>query len=274
MDLTLAAGPLRLCLRPGWGGRVVRLTHVRRGEILLPIEARRFDPEAWPRAGAYPLIPFHNRVEAATFEHAGRIARLPPHPAYLPHALHGMTSRMVWRGRQRAPGRADLTVERAADAGWPWRFAARQVFALDPRGLTVTLHLGNLDTAPMPGGLGWHPYFPAPARVVDDARIGWPLRPDLLPAHGPVARAMLSGPTLYLAQWRVVTVLLRGGLRVRLHRPCGLPHLVIHRPPGPFVCVEPVSHVANALNHPGQPDMGPIAPGARMVARVRLEISD
>lgn len=272
MDAILRAGALSLRLRPEWGGRVMSFSHDSGGDALLPITDRSFDPEAWPRAGAYPLAPFHNRIEGARFSFGGRKARLPPHPDTAPHALHGMASRLPWVLRGVDGRRAELSLRRAADEIWPWSFEARQIFDLDTEGLTVTVLLRNVDDAPMPGGVGWHPYLPRPKRIADDARTGWPVRPDYLPGPGPSPRGALSGDTLYLAQWGEVSVDLPGGLGLLFQKPVGLPHLVIHQPPGPFACVEPVSHLANALTQPGAPDMGPIDPGDEMTGRFRLAV--
>ena len=272
MDLVLRAGALRLCLRPAWGGRVVSLRHDTGGDVLRPVTDTEFDPEAWPRAGAYPLVPFHNRIAGARFSFGGRAAVMTAHPACLPHALHGMASRLRWAVHQATPVHADLRLVRAADRAWPWHFETRQVFDLDPNGLTLSLRLTNTDCVPMPGGLGWHPYLPRPVRVQDDARIGWPVQPDYLPSAGPVPRRALVGDTLYLAQWDQVRADLPQGLTLRFHQPQGLTHLVIHQPPGPFACIEPVSHLANALTQPDAPGMGPIAPGQSMIAQVRLSV--
>ena len=217
-------------------------------------------------------MPYHNRVAGARFTFGGRIAHLPAHPASLPHALHGMGSRSPWVMERATAQRADLLLSRAADRVWPWSFTARQVFDLDAQGLSVTLRLTNTDDAPMPGGVGWHPYLPRPVQICDDAPIVWPVGPDYLPGLAPVQRVGLTGDTLYLEQWAQVVAKLPNGLRLRFHQPVGLPHLVIHQPPGPFACIEPVSHLANALTQPGMRDMGPIVPGASLTARFRLEV--
>lgn len=272
VDVVLQAGPLSLTLRPAWGGRLTSFSHRSGGDILLPVVDTVFDPENWPRAGAYPLVPFHNRVANARCQFAGREAQLEPHPSSLPHALHGMGSRLPWMLGRRTGQMAELKLCRRGDKTWPWSFEAAQVLELDPNGLYVTLRLTNIDEVPMPGGLGWHPYIPRPIRIRDDALIGWPIQADYLPGSGPVERGELSGETLYLAQWTRVSLDLPTGLCLRFHKPVELPHLVIHQPVGRHACVEPVSHLANALTQPGIPDMGPIAPGATMVCHFRFDV--
>ena len=54
---------------------------------------------------------------------------------------------------------------------WPWAYHATQRFTLTPSGLTVELSLSNQSAAPMPAGLGWHPYFPRTPRVTITADV-------------------------------------------------------------------------------------------------------
>ena len=272
-DLTLRAGALRLDLRPDWGGRVVRFGHQDAGDILVPVTAPRFDPADWPRAGAYPLVPFHNRVEDACFLMGGRLIRLPVHPATAPHALHGVGSRVAWRVQAHTDRAALLRLDWDAGDAWPWSFQAWQGFWLSRAGLRIALRLRNCAATPMPAGLGWHPFFVRPDRITDDAVTGWRTDAELLPTGPSVPRQDVTGDTQYLADWSRVSLALPGGLHLTLHQPHGLRHLVLHAPPGPYACIEPVSHRPNALRLPGLPDMGPLMPGHSIRAGVRLDVA-
>lgn len=275
-DVTLRAGAMHLHLRPGWGGRVIALRHATAGDLLVPVTDADFRPENWPRAGAYPLIPFHNRVRGALFHFAGRSACLPAHPDTAPHALHGAGSRKAWETVMAGPDAALLRLNHAGDASWPWRFEAEQRFTLEPDALRVDLALRNLDSADMPAGLGWHPYFPAPARFSHDATTGWPMRGDYLPTGEKRAAADVGGPTQYLSDWRFVTIALPSGAVLRLTASPELRHLVLHAPAGPFACAEPVSHLANALADPPHDPadgMHRLAPGGHFSARLRLALN-
>ncbi|RIY01398.1 hypothetical protein D3218_08550 [Aureimonas flava] len=273
-DIALANGSMRLVLRPAWGGRVASLAHERHGDILVPMGRGTFEPENWPRAGAYPLIPFHNRVRDARFTFAGRSARLHPHADALPNALHGMGSRAEWRLTALDDRETEIAFEWESCDEWPWRFSARQHFALGHDRLVLSMSLVNHDAVPMPAGLGWHPYFPGTARCRTDARIAWPIEPDYLPRGTGEPRREL-GATAYLSDWGTAAVEM-DRLTVRL-RAAGMAHLVIHAPPGGSVlCVEPVSHLAGALNEPSrrpgaeEGGMVPLAPGAALTARIEL----
>jgi len=76
------------------------------------------------------------------------------------------------------------------DAGdWPWDYDARQEFALDERGLSLTLTCRNSSAGPMPCGLGQHPYFDCAADTLLDTRVthAWTIDEDVLPLEEVVA---------------------------------------------------------------------------------------
>jgi aldose 1-epimerase len=254
-EIALSAGELRLSVRPEWGGRVAAFRHVRAGEILVSIEATAFDPEAWPKAGAYPLAPFHNRIRDARFTFAGREARLPAHPSSTPHALHGMASRLPWTVTDSGESSVALTLRRPADAAWPWTFEAMQRLTLDPDGLSVELVITNLDTVPMPAGLGWHPFFAAPLGVSHDARGWWPHDAAFLPLGQRRTAAETAAPapgrTAYLADWSKVEIRQPGGLVTAVTADPAFTNLVLHWDASGYACAEPVTHVADALTLAG-----------------------
>jgi len=200
-DLTVAAGPLSLTLRPAWGGRVAAFAHARFGAILVPIAERTFVPEAWPKAGAYPLIPFHNRISNGAFMFEGRRIEIPEHPEASPHALHGFSSRREWRVAGCGADWAELVLRHEGDAFWPWPVTCRQVFRLTPDALEVTLSVSNDSDRPMPAGIGWHPYFLKATRVEEDSAWIWPLRSDYRPVGERRPRSADEGPTRYLSGW-------------------------------------------------------------------------
>ncbi|MDM0026919.1 aldose 1-epimerase [Variovorax saccharolyticus] len=161
----LAAGRLRLLLAPQVGGAIAALHEQRGGERLdwlRPASAQdvaRGDPFAM---GSFPLLPWCNRIRDSRARFAGRdIAIAATHPARPSgkHALHGLGWLRPWQVAEAGPAHARLTLAFEADDQWPWAFEASQRFELDPAGLRCTLALTNRDTAPMPAGIGHHPYF-------------------------------------------------------------------------------------------------------------------
>lgn len=264
-EVILNNGQLRLQLLPAWGGRIGRLSvSLPKGksrEILRPIPGEtEFDPLAWPKGGAYPLIPYSNRIENAQFSYAGQCYRLPSHPAATPHTLHGISHTLPWQVLEQDDESATMRLDYAGDH-WPWPIRVEQRIALGDSKVSLRLSLTNMGETAMPGGLGIHPYFDADGlrQVRYRFRRAWMIGADYLPtgeSNPSSVDAVLSpGNWLntelaqYLSEW---------GGQVRMDYPEGtldlsagpsLSHLVIFAPKAaPYVCIEPVSHLANAIN--------------------------
>jgi len=247
----------QLKLLPAWGGRIAAL-NAEGLDLLLPISSASFDPLDWPRAGAYPLVPYSNRIRNARLDFNGIEHRLPAHPAALPHTLHGVSHTRPWQvvevGTERALIRCDYQGEH-----WPWAFRAEQQFVLDGNRLRVTLRLLNQGDSPMPAGLGLHPYFQRHPGMRVEYRVGreWQIDADYLAtgehqdAEKTLRIAADNGASLahYQSRWD-------GKLRIdypqgRLDLHSTLGHFVAFAPAGSaYLCLEPVSHLADAFNRP------------------------
>nr|WP_246473151.1 aldose 1-epimerase [Pelagibacterium limicola] len=253
--ITLRKGALHAAFCPKSGGRMARLSHDLHGDILVPLDDPAFDPLQWPKAGAFPLIPYHNRMTGAQFTHAGRRFDLIAHPTFGGDAMHGPAQRRPWTVSFQGAEMLELALRYGDDGDWPFDFFARQQFRLRDDGLDVELTLVNVGTKPMPGGLGWHPYFVATFSDVltCDAAKRWSV--DALPRGIPplprdnIGQFPARRVTEHLTDWTHATVLLRDRVRVTLTADAFLPHLVIHRTPD-YVCLEPVSHVAGVYGFP------------------------
>lgn len=279
--VVLRAGPLEAWLKAENGGRMTHLRHRDLGEILVPTPDADFEPLNWSKAGAYPLFPYHNRVKGAAFEHEGKHIALVPHPALGADVIHGPAHRRPWRKANASEDAANLMLDYAADADWPYDFRAEQGFRLFPDRLEVTLALINTGNRPMPGGLGWHPYFAASRlrRAQTDAGLRWPTDDVGLPNGDAEARLATrlaaSDFTEHFFGWTEASTELDDGGTISLSADAGLPHLVAHRMPH-YLCLEPVSHVAGALRLPqcGWRDAGLaiLSPGEQVQGEIVLRI--
>lgn len=259
----LAAGALRAILAPMQGGRVAAFWRETDGApepILIPLKDAAFDPLFWPKAGCYPLAPFSNRIRDGRFRFGDREVQLPAHPACPPHALHGFSQLRAWSCALESASEAVMTYAHEPDA-WPWRFTTTQIVSLSETALAITVAIRNEDVTPMPVGLGLHPYLVAHHgdRVRFNAGIEWSqdeagcgIAPQRLPASEAAhyQRHGAAGMTRYFANWdgRVSIDRADGG-RIAIRSDGALDHLVMHAPEGgAYLCVEPVSHVADGFN--------------------------
>ena len=251
--ISIESGPLLARFRPDWGGRMTHLVHAEMGDILAPTQADVFEPYNWPRAGAYPLVPYHNRVYGASFVESGKTHRLLPHPALTPDAMHGPAHRRPWHVASAAEDRVTLQLNYEADDEWPFSFLAEQHFRLEPDRLIVELSIINSSDVSAPLSLGWHPYLAVPlsSHAETDARLEYPLDALNVPtgseAHPRSSRSIpaATGYTLHFRNWSTAMVELDKATLLLEADPV-FEYLAVHRMEK-YLCLEPVAMAAGAL---------------------------
>ncbi len=294
-DRRLAAGPMRATVRAEAGGRIAAVWREdpkgRRVDLLAPLPDVPFEPTAWGKGGCYPLVPWSNRIRDGRFVFDGRSIDL-RYPDALPHGLHGFAQLMPWTVTQ--AGGDTLTMRFSHDpassmVNWPWPFVATQRLALDGAGLTLEIAVRNTGDAPMPAGLGVHPYFACSPgdRLRFTATVAWRRDETLCATAAEIlapAAARHDAPlgpddTRYLAGFDgVASIARKDGSRVVLETGAPFDHLVLHVPDGaPYACVEPVTHVADAFNlaHAGVDGAGMrvLQPGETLSGLVRMGLA-
>jgi len=268
MDLiTLRAGDAAVELAPEVGGSVTRYW-IERGPVTR--EWLRPTPAGALRAGhpylaaAFPLVPYSNRIRAGRFSFRGRSVVEPLNRPPERHAIHGHGWQARWQPTEVTAATARLEYRHPAGA-WPWAYHATQRFILTPSELTVELSLSNHSAAPMPAGLGWHPYFPRTPRVTitADVRAMWLTDEEKMPTErvAPPAAPFGRGRDNCFVGWsrRVTIDWPELGARLLMRAEPPLDYLVVFTPARrPFFCIEPVSHVTDAFNlaEAGRSDSG------------------
>jgi len=289
--VTLRRGRLQVDLVPACGGAVTRFTLTEGGGV---VNLFRPAPDPLPAtlpalaASCFPLVPFSGRIAAARLRFGGQVYELPPSVTGEANALHGEGWIAPWRVAARGEDRVELAF-RGGGGGWPFPYAAGQVFALTDDRLIGEIWIENTGRRPMPAGLGLHPYFVATPRarltlraervwLVDDGNLfdrvaPVPPRWDFGAGRAIAGTGLVNGFTgwdghavIEWPEWRARLTLTAGP---------GLRHLVIYTPPGAdFFCVEPVSHGVDAFNLAarGVPDTGTVvlAPGETLRGRVEF----
>ena len=265
IPITVESSNLRLELLPSCGGRIGRLQalHGRKFvDILCPFSDQEFDPFDWPKCGAFPLIPYSNRIRNAEFAFQGSTYQLPPQPAS-PHTLHGVCHTLPWRVTGFSHGMIKLAVEYNGPH-WPWPIRAEQRFTLRDDRLDIRFTFKNLGTTAMPGGVGFHPYFLTEETFEAHfrPRRQWIVGPNRLPVS--VRPLPEQGVKLIAGDWRdhdffgnysdiVDDIVLRYGDSTLSISTCeNLRHLIAFAPRGGrYLCLEPVSHVTDSVNLSG-----------------------
>lgn len=161
---------IRAELLPEVGARVHRLRAFGHDLLRTPADpaTQADDPFFW---GAYVLAPWGNRVQAGPLHAAGRRVDL---PANFPDgsAIHGQVYARAWQHSD-----ARFSVAAGGD-GWPWRYEVEARATPDGDTLRLAYSLVNASDAPMPAGLGLHPWWRQPVEVAIAARSVYPTTTD------------------------------------------------------------------------------------------------
>jgi len=260
--LRLQNSHLSLTISPSNGGGIVSFEGL--GEkILMPAPDEISTPTD---LAAFALLPYCNRIAQGRASFGNQSLQLTPPLAGEPHALHGEGWLSAWDVKAHDEQTVELSfVHRPTDGTWPWAFEATQHYGLSANRLVHRLEIQNKSELLMPTGLGFHPYFPRQPGDGFRAQVGgkWNVTDDLLPTDHDV-----GGPTDYWPQsqlpvdvpldhcftgWDGELVITRKYIRVSLTASEELGLLHVYAPRGAdFFCAEPVSHMPNALNRPGE----------------------
>jgi aldose 1-epimerase len=182
MFVTLKAGALELILSPATGGAIRDFAFVGESGRIPLLRPTRDGADSVLDMASFPLVPYVNRIRGGCFTFRGRKVVLRPNMAGDKSPLHGQGWLNAWTVERSSESEAVLHF--AHEAGeWPWAFEAQQVVTLDPRGLTLRLECRNIDSSPMPCGLGAHPYFPCTAdtRIDTEVRTAFEIDEHVLP---------------------------------------------------------------------------------------------
>jgi aldose 1-epimerase len=150
VTVRLAAGAAEAVVDPAAGGRLASLI-VGGRLVSRPDPGAPLPSISW---GSFPMIPWVGRMAAGHLEWRGTSADLPRNLGG--HAIHGLTFDRAWDVLAADERSVELVCDLGA-AGWPYPGEARQLFALDEDGLTLTITVQA--GAPMPVAVGWHPWF-------------------------------------------------------------------------------------------------------------------
>jgi len=286
--ISLTAGALRLELSPSIGGAISGFEWTGAGGSRAILRKSNNPVENALGAASFPLVPFVNRIRGGRFVFRGREVRLAPNMTGDPSPLHGQGWLGAWQVDEQSETGATLSFHHAAGE-WPWDYDARQDFALDGGGLSVTLTCTNRSADPMPCGLGQHPYFPCgtETRIATEVTHVWTIDAQVLP----VERVPADG-RFDLRDRRVCGQDLDHGFggwngETRLSDPAWPYEVHLSSPQARFFqlyspaaggifVAEPVTHANAALNAPEAewPDLGMrvLEPGEAMRLDLRLDV--
>jgi aldose 1-epimerase len=277
-SLELRQERLRLVLRPDLGGCIAGLWQ---GDVPVLRSTEAAELGSSRLSACYPLAPYSNRLGYRRFRWGGQDHTTAPNFDDNPHSVHGVAWQRPWQVLSHSDAQAELSYTHTPDDHWPFAFVARQRFVLSADALEVHLAFTNTAAQPQPVGLGWHPYFPkrSRSRLHIELTDRWESDASGLPTRR-VAQPGIDNDVAHLSfdhcfeGWRGAARLRDEKLSLKLSS--SLPYLVVFTPEQkPYYCVEPVSHVSNAIHmaDPAAHGLRTVAPQATLDAWMKLEIS-
>jgi aldose 1-epimerase len=258
----LASGRLSLEIAPQLGGSIARFDFAQGDQKTSIFRGSEGVPSSPLEAASFPLVPYCNRIRDGRFSFRGREISIARNTDGDPSPLHGHGWLSPWQVLRAAADEAELLF-RHESGEWPWTYEARQVFRLDPDGLTLVLTCRNLSDSPMPCGLGQHPYYPCTSETRLDAQVthAWTIDERVLPIEKVPATGRydlraraVCGQDLDngFAGWEGTARMHTPGDPFRMEmRSADVSFFQLYSPAsGGLYVAEPVSHANAALNEP------------------------
>ncbi|MBO9537375.1 aldose 1-epimerase [Herbaspirillum sp.] len=287
---TLQSGRQRLRVMPGLGGSIAAWDWHKGGRwlpLFRPWDGRSRDLYS---TACFPLVPWSNRITEGGFSANGTQHAIRPNRSGEPYPIHGDAWLQAWRVATQAQERMTLELDSRYRDGNPYAYHARQLFTLRENSLEIELRVTNAGDAPLPFGLGLHPYFPSDARtrLQFRSRGVWISGADpiptgfthqLPPSWDYNRPAPVDGPLIdnCYEGWDGLAMIEdpSRGLRLQMHTQDRSGYTLLYRPPGlGYFCLEPITHPIDAFHMPNRPGLIDLAPGEDMVLLTRFSVCD
>jgi len=281
-SVTLTAGDTRVELYPELGGAVASFTW-RGKNVFRPSAA---EPTDVLETANFALVPYCNRIPHGNFEFGGHTVHIEPNLLPQPHPLHGQGWRAPWNVE--FTDEANATLSYAHPAGeWPWPYVAKQTVTVSHQGLRQELSVTNTGDEPMPAGLGFHPYFHAPAGTTLQTHVegAFMIDDEILPTvyrPGPYGADWTTGASVKLPDlidhcytgWDQRATLRQPDLVVTMTAPPRARWLHLYVPPGEdYLCVEPVTNRPDPFGGDGDSGIVTLKPGDTLSTWMQVDVT-
>jgi aldose 1-epimerase len=284
--ITLRSGGLLAEVLPAAAGGLGRLDWQAGGQthsLLRPyVHAPGAPLPASSQLACFPLVPWSNRIDPAGFVFEGRAVTPAPNRAGEPCPIHGDGWQHPWTVGAQSSNGVSLTLDRRDGA--PFSYVAQLRYLLTDSCLNVTLEVTNTGAAPLPFGLGLHPWIERREGVTLRARsrgtwkrgpLGLPAEEIALPAEWDFASARplpQEQVDHVFCGWDGQAGITWPDTGITLGIEADMGYYILYTPAGAkFFCFEPVDHAINAHNLPGgatRNGLTVLAPGRTLSRRV------
>lgn len=293
------AGTQRLGLVPAMGGSVAAWQLDRTGfesfDLFRPWDGVDYagDPLRIVRA-SYPLAPWSNRISGGGFVVGDAFHAVAPNASGMPYPIHGDAWQQHWQYQQHDAASLDMTLESKQCNGNPHHYRAVQTFKLVDGGMDQSLTITHLGDAPLPYGLGLHPWLPRNEQTTLQAKVGgvwlshadclpkehvtdfpptWDLNASISAAGSLIDNCFTGWDGTACMTWPDQKLQLKlnqssVSAEVSTHSTTSSYLLVFRKTTGDHFCIEPVSHPIDAFHRPGQPGLQMLSKGESLTLAV------
>jgi aldose 1-epimerase len=294
-----AAGQ-RLGLVPSLGGGVAEWALQRGGATEHLWRPWDRASEDMYRLASFAMLPWSNRVSGGGFEHGGRFHPMAVNRLGEPYPIHGDGWLQRWTLSRDGAGAAEMLLTSRHHAGSPWSFDAVQRFELVDDGLIQSATVTHRGEAPLPYGLGLHPWFPRTPKTSVTARVTgvWLCGDDPIPtrhsAEFPAGWDLSRGASMHgtlidngYTGWDGAATIAWPERGLALHMtmaPLETPqgavapaYCLVYRPPersvhGEAFCFEPITQPIDAFHLDGRPGLVELREDESLTMRVHWRI--
>lgn len=278
--ISLTLGEIELDIEPGIGGGISRFDW--RGHNVF----RSTDnAKGALQLANFPLVPFSGRIAGGSFSYGDKVLKLPPNntEADTTQPLHGHGWLSQWNVDRQNANAVQLSHNHDGSI-WPWAYGAEQTISLRENGYIHSVSLTNLSGKAMPAGLGLHPYFPREnARLHLDTDGMWENDDNMIPSAHVSAQPIPDWgndrpyDNVFTGRSSDVTIDWPG-YRMRMIPDPAFSFTHVFRPAGEgFFCVEPVSHMPDAVNRQAadyETGLRTLQPGETWQTHTRFEVEE
>ncbi|WP_062466339.1 aldose 1-epimerase family protein [Demequina maris] len=148
-------------------GAALRAYTVGGRDVVVPFDA----DEIAPAFHGMVLAPWPNRLRDGQYSFGGLDLQVALTEPARGTALHGLVCWEDWTVTTSGESSATLSLDLPASPGYPFQLALETTYALSDEGLTITTVARNRGNAPLPYGVGFHPWFAPGGTPLDECTL-------------------------------------------------------------------------------------------------------